>query len=164
MSHKENPMISDWDTISTELDLEAGTQIPQNPTAIKFSEDLRGRPSERNERPGLRSRLSAASIERSLSRTKVEPNVALPPIFKTISYKIDDNASVSNKKQQDLDVSAQALREATWHVKTVDEVAKSLSTDPLNGLTTEQFEKNLKLYGQNVHSPPRTNWFRKIFM
>lgn len=164
--HKDNSTIMKWDTVSTELDLEAGGyQI--NPNNIRFANevDARGRmPTRVNRRPSFQRRLSAASLETSLSRNKVEPNVALPPIFKTVSYKIDDNADIAKKKLNNIDTSAQNLKDTTWHIKTIEEVVNSLSTDPLNGLTTAQFEAHLKTFGYNVHSPPKTNWTKKLFM
>ncbi|CCH42518.1 putative membrane protein [Wickerhamomyces ciferrii] len=167
MGSLKETTISKWDTdISTELDLEAGAGVNSN---IRFVEgwDERGRQLSRNvNRPSsLSRRISMASIETSLSRTKVEPNVALPPIFKTISYRVeDDQLSVHKKKQNKTETSVQNFKETTWHVKTIDEIANSLSTDPFNGLTTEQFEKNLKIFGFNQHTPPKTNWLKKIFM
>ncbi len=167
MAEKDNSTLQKWDTdISTELDLEAGPTSPTN-NNIRFATDvdIRGRPATRgNRRPSFHHRLSASSIETSLSRNKVEPNVALPPIFKTVSYKIDDVTENSKKKQDKIETSAQNLKDTTWHVKTVEEVANSLSTDPFNGLTTSQFESNLKIFGYNVHSPPKTNWTKKLIM
>jgi len=168
---KDNSTVEKWDTISTELDLEAGYSIhghQKQASGIKFAThlDSRDRSTLRpnhERRPSLKQCLSSSSIETSLARHKVEPDIALPPLFKTISYKVDENADVPNYKDK-VSSSAQNLKDTTWHLKKREEVADSLSTDPVKGLTASQYSSHLKTYGYNVHSPPKNKWLKKLFM
>ncbi|CDR37574.1 CYFA0S01e12464g1_1 [Cyberlindnera fabianii] len=153
-AYNKEEALSDWNSVAS-TDLEA-----QSPYAarIKFNEPERGRSTVRHP---LSRGLSFSSLERSVSRSRVvEPGVALPPIFKTVSYKVDDKKL--SRENTNLDKSARDFGERTWHCQSVELVAKSFSTDSAKGLSDSQYQLNLKQYGTNVHHPPRTNWFKKI--
>jgi sodium/potassium-transporting ATPase subunit alpha/H+/K+-exchanging ATPase len=107
-------------------------------------------------RPSLPRPLSLTSLS---SRKTVEPNLALPPIFKTVSYKVDAESIVSESK---LDKSARSFKQSTWHLQPVDDVARSLGTDKDKGLTHAQYHSLFKLHGANSLSDPPTNWFKKL--
>jgi sodium/potassium-transporting ATPase subunit alpha/H+/K+-exchanging ATPase len=89
----------------------------------------------------------------------VEPNLALPPIFKTVSYKVNAESAGSESK---LDKSARSFKRNAWHLQPVEDVARSLGTDKNKGLTHTQYNSLLKTHGANSLSPPPTNWFKKL--
>lgn len=112
-------------------------------------------------RPSVPRALSLSSVTSRASRRTVEPSVALPGIFKTVSYKVD-GASVSHGETR-IDKSAAEFKQSTWHLETPAEVARALHSDTTQGLSIEQYAESFKTHGPNVLSSPRTNWAKKIF-
>lgn len=141
---------------STEEDIKTDPHV-----AVQFdsSVNIAGRAP----RPALSRHLSVSSTVSSLDiRKHVEPQVALPPIFKTLSYKVDDETEALERSK--IDKSARSFKQNTWHCQSAAEVAKSLSTDLKNGLCDAQYREHCKEFGANVLSPPRTNWLKKIIV
>lgn len=147
--------IQKWSTELSSFDEE---QSPARPT-IRFEHSV----IHEGRRPSLSRHLSLSSISSLELRKSVDPAICLPPIFKTVSYKVDGEVLESTLSSSKLDKSVNSFKQSRWHLQSVDDVANGLGSSFTKGLNHEQYEAQLRIHGANVLSPPRTNWFKKIF-
>ncbi|KAI2464195.1 calcium ATPase [Annulohypoxylon bovei var. microspora] len=104
------------------------------------------------------------SIRSARSRREVDPSIALPIQYRTVSYQIEDTI------QKDVTAQSKAKDEATkelssleWHIISTDEALRRLSASMTEGLSDEQVSRRQKEYGLNAPSPPKSHVFRKWF-
>ncbi|GAA5977314.1 hypothetical protein JCM10908_004936 [Rhodotorula pacifica] len=95
----------------------------------------------------------------------VAPRVRLPGEFRTLSLHVTETHTEAQathkraKKSKDID----DIANLEWHSLSKEEVAQRLGVSPAAGLDLEIAARRLSKDGKNVITPPRTNWFSKIF-
>ncbi|MEM0337692.1 MAG: calcium-translocating P-type ATPase, PMCA-type [Candidatus Caldarchaeum sp.] len=61
-------------------------------------------------------------------------------------------------------MSQTVVEEVNWHSLSVEEVVARLGTDPVNGLSSEEAQRRLKIFGPNELEPPKKTSPIKIFL
>ncbi|KAI0477051.1 Na,H/K antiporter P-type ATPase [Xylariaceae sp. FL0804] len=104
------------------------------------------------------------SIHSVSSRREVDPAIALPIQYRTVSFQIEES------KQHDVaelskarDTATKELSSLEWHTISTDEALRRLSASMTEGLSEEQITRRVKEYGRNAPSPPQSDVFRKWF-
>ncbi|EEP78988.1 Na/K ATPase alpha 1 isoform [Uncinocarpus reesii 1704] len=100
------------------------------------------------------SAASAISIRSAHSRV-VAPEAALPITYRTLMTP----GGIIGKDDGD---RLAGISELDWHLISIDELVRRLSTSIVQGLSVEQAQRRISKYGKNAPTPPRTEWFRKI--
>jgi sodium/potassium-transporting ATPase subunit alpha len=153
---------------------------------ITYADNVRGRRFSRGDAEAgntlslrrSRSRDSSMSI-RTTNRSFVDPSIALPPMFRTVSFGIDDRRrslaierpdaqldKKSRKKQKKERKTASKAAEiefgnSDYHTAPVDELMTRLETSRSGGLSASSVQSKLKSIGRNVPSAPPSQWFSK---
>ncbi|TKX27473.1 cation-transporting ATPase-like protein [Elsinoe australis] len=135
---------------------------PGKPGKITFADNddlnLRRRLSRRDS-------IDSMSIHTIRQRRSIDPSVALPPHFRTLSFNIEHSKSkfdearpqkASKKKSTDIDFT-----EIDFHTTSVDEIYNRFSSSPQRGLSAEQAARKLKEVGPNMPSARPSQWVRK---
>lgn len=106
---------------------------------------------------------SSMSIRTERSRV-VPPETVLPITYRSLSYDVQEALKKEGKgfTSKNNGEAADVLSELDWHLISVDELARRLSTSLTQGLSEEQAHRRLKEYGKNSPTPPKTEWVRKI--
>ncbi|KAB2580769.1 putative h k atpase alpha protein [Lasiodiplodia theobromae] len=150
-------------------------QISAAPNRIRYADDV-----EAQRRRSLRRRASNASdlsarTSRSFARHEVEPGVALPIHFRTLSFNVEQTQA---KEAEEADLKEKEKEKAKskkkkfdaefdyatvdWHKITTQELCTRLSTSLQQGLSADGAARKLKEYGPNAPSPPPSTWFRRF--
>ncbi|BGO93751.1 hypothetical protein NBRC10512v2_006066 [Rhodotorula toruloides] len=86
--------------------------------------------------------------------------------FRTLSIHVTESRAepklvekAKRKASKDID----DIATLDWHKLSIDELCQRLGVAPKSGLDKMMAAKRLAKDGRNVLSPPRTNWFAKIF-
>jgi sodium/potassium-transporting ATPase subunit alpha len=100
------------------------------------------------------------------ARRSVDPALALPPQFRTLSFGIEDSKrrSFAKDEKPEKTKAKQAeieFNEIDYHKVNVDELLSRFSSSRGNGLSSSQAAQKLKTIGANLPSPPPSQWFRK---
>lgn len=113
----------------------------------------------------LRRTRSMQSIHsmHSARRRSVDPSVALPIQYRTLSFNIEDQQSQLNVKRDKKHKAADELAEVDWHLLSEAEICKKLTTDASFGLSDDQVKVAQAHYGKNSPSPPPSRLFQKLF-
>ncbi|OXV12000.1 hypothetical protein Egran_00239 [Elaphomyces granulatus] len=107
------------------------------------------------------SGLSIRSINR---RSTVDPSVALPIQYRSVSFDIEEiKESQRVETQKAKSEVAIELGNLEWHTLSVEELQKRWQVDAARGLSTDQVQRRLQQHGRNVMSPLPTRWFWTIF-
>ncbi|KAJ9662629.1 hypothetical protein H2198_001301 [Neophaeococcomyces mojaviensis] len=93
----------------------------------------------------------------------VDPSIALPIQYRTLSYNIEDQQSKPNVKKDKKDEAADEFAEIDWHILSEAEICKKLVTDTTFGLSDEQVAIAQAHYGKNIPTPPPSRLFQKLF-
>lgn len=112
------------------------------------------------------SNQSVRSTQSFHSRRTVDPAVALPIQYRTLSFNIEESQSktrVDTGKRDKRNTTSEELADVDWHTLSEAEICKDLSTDPRSGLSKEQITAALTQYGKNINSPPPSRLLQKIF-
>ncbi|KAF3937610.1 hypothetical protein ABW19_dt0204145 [Dactylella cylindrospora] len=110
------------------------------------------------------SQISVASNATSIrSRKVVDPAIALPVQYRTVSYAIDDNSRVEALKEKQKDKKITELAESDYHTISQNELLSRFSTSIDQGLSREQVQRKLQEYGRNVPAKPPSQFFRRLF-
>lgn len=112
--------------------------------------------SGRRRRLSIHRRLSEVSLSE-----KVAPETVLPIAFKTISHRIEDQASL-HYPNPNLDKKTKELSENTWHTDDIDTLTQTFRTNRSSGLSLQQHTEAYKKYGSNAQSKPPSGLFRKL--
>ncbi|KAG0682900.1 hypothetical protein C6P40_001814 [Pichia californica] len=91
---------------------------------------------------------------------KVEPSVALPPLFRTASHDIDNY----KKNKVNLVDPKVKFANVSYHCEDPNWIAENFNSNLSFGLSLDNYQFNLKKFGENIQSPPSKNLLRKIFM
>ncbi|GAW25833.1 putative K antiporter P-type ATPase [Rosellinia necatrix] len=116
---------------------------------------------------GLRRRdsIGSMSIRSVRSRREVDPSIALPIQYRTLSYQISESKHVQDV--QDLgkakDAATRDFSELEWHTISTDEALRRLTTSVKEGLSEDQVARRVKEYGRNAPSPPKSRVFQTWF-
>ncbi|KAI1119235.1 hypothetical protein F5Y14DRAFT_126985 [Nemania sp. NC0429] len=121
--------------------------------------------------PRLRRRDSTGSMSiRSLqSRREVDPAVAVPIEYRTLSYSISEAKRNEELEQREKtkDAATKEFSALEWHTISTDEALRRLTTSATTGLSDEQVTLRVKEYGRNAPSPPKSvafqTWFGYFF-
>ncbi|GAA5964922.1 hypothetical protein JCM8115_007078 [Rhodotorula mucilaginosa] len=95
----------------------------------------------------------------------VAPRARLPGEFRTLSLHVTEthteakSAQKRARKSKDID----DIASLEWHSLSTEEVAQRLGVSPTAGLDPEIAARRLSKDGKNIITPPRINWFTKIF-
>ncbi|KAF1808571.1 Na/K ATPase alpha 1 subunit [Eremomyces bilateralis CBS 781.70] len=93
----------------------------------------------------------------------VDPNIALPIEYRTVSFNIaetQERQPEKTPKDKEGDVEHEiALLE--WHILPVEDVLSRLSVSAKQGLSTDQVARKQSEFGPNSLTPPPSRWFIK---
>ncbi|RMZ88655.1 hypothetical protein DV736_g4107, partial [Chaetothyriales sp. CBS 134916] len=111
----------------------------------------------------LSRRASATSIHSIHSARAVDPALALPVTYRTVSFNIaaSQERSVTQAKTAK-EKATQDLEHSEWHILSPEEIFKKLATSDV-GLTSAEVKDRAAKYGRNVLSPPSSQLPQKIF-
>ncbi|KAF2095188.1 putative H /K ATPase alpha subunit [Rhizodiscina lignyota] len=134
---------------------------------VRYADDVENHP--RRERARSRSHSVDSISIRSLSRGRyqVDPNVALPIEYRTMSFNIEETKQRYPKYKAQCATACLMVTgylDLDWHKIPVDEIYQRLSTSPTQGLSREQVDQRLKEYGANTITPPPSRWVVKTLM
>ncbi|KAI0402196.1 hypothetical protein F4802DRAFT_379102 [Xylaria palmicola] len=127
-------------------------------SAVRWEDVEEGsRPSRPHRR--RRDSVGSLSIRSVRSRREVNPAVALPIQYRTVSYQISETKQVEDLKERERakDVTAKELSSLEWHTVSTDEALRRLTTSVTEGLSEEQITRRTKEYGRNAPSPPKSH-------
>lgn len=115
--------------------------------------------------PGrARRRLSFHSSNRDddlfTIRERVQPDVVLPAVFKTISHEVETRS----EHQTELDPASGKFAGITYHTDDPEKLVVDFGTDVTYGLSSAQLVARRKEFGPNVQSKPPSRLLKKIFM
>ncbi|VEU23296.1 DEKNAAC104422 [Brettanomyces naardenensis] len=131
--------------------------LPADNRRIHYAEDVG---EDRTPGVGLRRSMSAYSIRSSRS---IEPELALPVTYRTVSIDLDEEAqSRAAKAKHKLDKNAAEIADLDYHLISMDEICKRFGVTLGEGITSAEATKRLSEYGKNVPSPPPRHIFRQI--
>ncbi|KAI2640056.1 hypothetical protein GGS21DRAFT_394698 [Xylaria nigripes] len=104
----------------------------------------------------------ATSVKSHRQSRQIDPNVALPVQYRTLSYQISESKNVQDVKVREKakDSAAKDFSELEWHTITVDEAIRRLTTSTAQGLSLDQVTRRVEEYGRNAPSPPETHIIR----
>ncbi|KAF2139900.1 uncharacterized protein K452DRAFT_253509 [Aplosporella prunicola CBS 121167] len=135
---------------------------------IRYAEDIEAGTRRGLKRRGSESSLSIRTI-RSVSRARreVDPGVALPIEFRTLSFNVEQSQTREEPElplKGDVSKDDAVLDFATldWHIINPVELCTRLSTSLSFGLSSDAAIRKIEEYGPNVPSPPPSRWFRKL--
>ncbi|TGJ78132.1 hypothetical protein E0Z10_g10631 [Xylaria hypoxylon] len=116
-----------------------------------------------------RDSTGSMSIRSVRSRREVDPAIALPIQYRTVSYQISESKQVQDIKGREKakDVATKEFSELEWHTISTDEALRRLTTSLTEGLSDEQIIRRVKEYGRNAPSPSKShtlqNWLGYFF-
>lgn len=154
--------MDDSKPVVIEHDLErADTNVPRG--RITFAEDG---DANRRRRLSRRDSVDSMSIHSIRQRRSIDPGVALPPHFRTLSFGIEQSKSkqdlakeeATKKSKKDAQID---FADVDYHLISVDDVHNRFSSTPGRGLSVEQAARKLQEVGPNMPSPPPSQWLRK---
>ncbi|KAK9423576.1 putative Cation-transporting P-type ATPase N-terminal domain-containing protein [Seiridium unicorne] len=128
---------------------------------IRWEDAEAARPSRDLRRAHSRGSMSIHSVR---SRREVDPAIALPIQYRTVSFNISesktkDAAELAKAK----DTATKELSSLEWHTISTDEVLRRLSSSIAHGLSPDQVTRKFKEFGRNAPSPPKSNTLQKYF-
>lgn len=93
-------------------------------------------------------------------RERVQPEVVLPTVFKTISHEVETRS----EHQLEYDPTASKFSKMTYHTDEPEKLVLDFDTDLTYGLSTAQLLTRRKEFGLNVQSKPPNRLLKKVFM
>lgn len=131
---------------------------------IKFAADLeKGKPEglgPSSRRPSLHGLRRNSQDSLFTIREKVQPDMVLPTLFRSVSYKVETELESIHK----LDESASKFTGITFHVEDSSQIAENFNSSLEYGLNAATYDANFKKFGENVQSKPKSQLLRKLFM
>ncbi|GAA6030385.1 hypothetical protein JCM8097_009082 [Rhodosporidiobolus ruineniae] len=102
---------------------------------------------------------------RSLRGPPMSPLARVPGDFRTLSIQVTESRAVPLEKKSKTKASKNLddLASMDWHLISPHEVCQRLNVSPVAGLDGPLAAKRLTSDGKNKITPPKTNWFSKIF-
>ncbi|QIX01269.1 hypothetical protein AMS68_006786 [Peltaster fructicola] len=140
---------------------------------LTFASDLNDRLMRTTSRSRSRSRrgsMDSMSIHTAGRRRSVDPSLALPPQFRTLSFNIDESKrksfnikdtiphSEKSKKAKPAEIE---FSNVDNHTASIDTLLARFSSPRASGLTSTQAQQKLKEVGPNMPSKPPSRWFQK---
>lgn len=151
------------------LEVDAAEQPTSPMGRVTYAPDVEaGREARRTARASRRRSASRDSISiRSIRRREVDPSVALPPQFRTLSFGIEENhrleaAGAAQRREKGTTKPAEIeFGSIDYHIAAVEELVSRFGSSRGTGLTSTRAADLLKTIGPNVPSAPPSHWFRK---
>ncbi|GIZ44915.1 hypothetical protein CKM354_000809900 [Cercospora kikuchii] len=117
----------------------------------------------------VRSRSRDSSISIRTNRRSIDPSIALPPQFRTLSFGIEEdkrrlslaNAAQKKKPKTKKQAAQIEIGDIDYHKCPPDELLRRLDTSRGAGLSSPDAAQKLKTVGRNVPSAPPSQWLRK---
>jgi sodium/potassium-transporting ATPase subunit alpha len=114
------------------------------------------------------SQMSQRSVRTTSSlqgrRGSIDPAVALPTTYRTVSYAIEETRAQKEAEAVRAKQDATAeLGDIEWHTLSINEVETRLSTSLVQGLSKEQVTTKQKEFGKNVPSKPPSDLISRLF-
>ncbi|OXV11847.1 hypothetical protein Egran_00391 [Elaphomyces granulatus] len=107
---------------------------------------------------------SGLSIRSINLRNTVDPSVALPIQYRSVSFEIEETKESQRVEMQKAKSEvAIELGNLEWHTLSVEELQKRWQVDVAHGLSTDQVQHRLQQHGRNIMSSLRTRWVWTIF-
>lgn len=114
-----------------------------------------------------RSTQSLKSTHSIRTRKSIDPAVALPIQYRTLSFNIEDGQHGTGHKARAGKTgkpnAVDQLAETDWHTLSESDICKILGTDSSCGLSPDQIQTARSKYGRNVHTPPPSRLAQKLF-
>ncbi|KAI0105307.1 hypothetical protein GGR51DRAFT_520304 [Nemania sp. FL0031] len=112
-----------------------------------------------------RDSMGSMSIRSLQSRREIDPALAVPIEFRTLSYTISESKQIQDIHDRDKakDTATKEFSSLEWHTISTDEALRRLSSSPTIGLSEEQVARRVKQYGRNSPSPPKSTAFQTWF-
>ncbi|KAI9829584.1 MAG: hypothetical protein M1819_006089 [Sarea resinae] len=132
--------------------------LSKGPPRIHYDEDVEAGPSRRTTRRASGDTESIHSLSR---RRSVDPAIALPIQYRTISFNVEETKTRGLKGASKSDKTTVEISDLDWHRISVEELYQRLATSPTQGLSAEQVSRRLKEYGSNKLSSPPSRWIPK---
>lgn len=114
----------------------------------------------------LARRNSTYSIHliRSTRARSIDPTLALPIQYRTLSYSIEDRQQKPAKSARKRETqTTEAVADLDWHIIPESEVYKRLAVDITSGLRDDQIQEAQSKYGKNMPSKPPSRFLQKLF-
>lgn len=137
---------------------------------VTYASDIRPRRTSTAglERRRQRSRSRDSSMSIRTARRSIDPSIALPPQFRTLSFGIEENKRKSFTKDEKAKAATEKkkateieLENIDYHTTSINDLFRQFSTSRDDGLTSSNASQKLKTIGRNVPSPPPSRWFQK---
>lgn len=130
-------------------------------------DDVETHPRRVNTAGRGRSRRSLSrdsSISMRTARRSIDPSIALPPQFRTLSFGIEEHHRQPFTKEAPQKSSKEIeFVDIDHHTLPVDDLLHRFSSSFANGLDSREVLEKIKKYGRNVPSAPPSRWFQKTF-
>ncbi|KAI0471196.1 hypothetical protein F4859DRAFT_484726 [Xylaria cf. heliscus] len=106
-----------------------------------------------------RDSIGSMSIRSVRSRREVDPALALPIQYRTLSYQISESKQIQDLKEHEKakDAATKEFSSLEWHTISTIEAVRRLTTSETEGLSEEQVTRRIKEYGRNAPSPPKSH-------
>lgn len=154
-----------------EADAEEVFQVEPRPGArIRFGDQDEGTSKQTEKLPKMGrtstmgSQISINSIRSIARRNSIDPSLALPVTYRTVSFKIEESKDIHRedvvKAKKD---AAAELGDLEWHTLSVHELLERLSTSLTQGLSAEQVARKLQEFGKNTPSKPPGDLTKRVF-
>ncbi|KAK6222710.1 hypothetical protein LQW54_000891 [Pestalotiopsis sp. IQ-011] len=138
-----------------EPDLKQGAALER----IRWDDAETGLPARELRRTHSRGSMSIHSVR---SRREVDPSIALPIQYRTVSFNIEETkAKDAAEAAKAKDTATKELSSLEWHTLSPDEVLLRLSSSVAHGLSPEQVSRKFKEFGRNAPTPPKSNTLAK---
>lgn len=127
---------------------------------IRYVDDIEGMGAP------LARRNSTYSIHsiRSTRARSIDPTLALPIQYRTLSYNIEDRQQKPPRPPRKRDAhSTEAVADLDWHIISESEVCKRLDVDVTSGLRDNQVQEAQSKYGKNMPTKPPSHGLQKLF-
>lgn len=112
-----------------------------------------------------RSTQSMKSMQSARTRRSIDPAMALPIQYRTLSFNIEDGQHRTKHRsgKSAKPNAADELAKADWHILSEGDICKAFGTDSNHGLSTDQVQTARSRYGKNVNTPPPSRLAQKLF-
>ncbi|KXT11694.1 hypothetical protein AC579_6492 [Pseudocercospora musae] len=118
-----------------------------------------------------RSRSRDSSMSIRSARRSIDPSIALPPLFRTLSFGLEESKRRSfakderpskSKPKSSREQAQIEFSDIDYHRASPDDLLRRYGSSRNNGLSVSLAAHQLKTVGRNVPSPPPSRWFQRL--